>query len=110
MEAIAIPVLNGQKEAWMSFAKDLVGPRSAEFEDFNERMGLSAHKAWLQDTPEGSIVIAMHDGPGAHEFMAKLAQSDHSFDTWFRSSLEDIHGMNLSEPMPGESPQLLIDS
>ncbi len=109
MTAIAVPIASGKMEIWKGFAEDLAGPRADEFAEFNERMGLTNHKAWLQETPEGHIVIALQDGPGAEDFIPKLGQSDHPFDAWFRGHLEEIHGMNLSEPLPGGLPRLFID-
>lgn len=108
MGAIAIPIIPGKEDAWREFAAQLQGPRVEEFQEFNKRMGLTSHRAWIQETPDGLMVIAVHDGPGAEDFMPKLAQSDHAFDAWFRSCIEDCHGMNLSEPMPGGVPQQFI--
>ena len=72
-------------------------------------MGITGHKAWYQETPNGSMAIAVHEGPGADSMMEKLATSDHPFDSWFGGQLKTLHGMDLSQPMPGGAPQLLID-
>ena len=108
MGAIAVPVAPGKYDAWQSFAEELKSSRADDFQEFNERMGLTSHRAWLQETPDGHLVIAVHDGPGADEFMPKLAQSDHPFDSWFREQIEDIHAMNISEPPPGGFAQQFI--
>ncbi len=108
MGAIAVPIIPGKEDAWKEFANALQGERADEFNEFNERMGLTNHRAWLQQTPDGAMIIAVHDGPGADEFMPKLAESDHPFDTWFRATIEEIHGMNLAEPPPGGPPQQFI--
>ena len=69
--------------------------------EMNERMGLTTHAAWLQQNPDGSqLAVVVLDGPGASEFLGKLATSDHEFDTWFRTGIEYIHPMDLSAPPP----------
>jgi hypothetical protein len=41
-------------------------------------------------------VLVILDGPGASVFLDKLATSDHEFDTWFRTKVDDIHPMDFS--------------
>jgi len=77
------------------------GARRAEFDEMNERMGLTTHAARLQQNPDGSqLAIVVLDRPGAPEFLGKLATSNHGFDTGFRASVEDIHPMDFSGPPP----------
>jgi len=54
-------------------------------------------------------VIVMHGGPGFGTFMDKLSASYHSFDVWFRDSLSDFHGIDFTQPMPGEPPTNLMN-
>ncbi len=109
MGAMAIPIVPGQEEAWKSFADELNNGKAEEFRAFNERMGITGHKAWFQESPNGAMVIAYHEGPGADSMMEKLATSDHPFDAWFRDQISTIHGMDPTQPMPGGPPQLLVD-
>jgi hypothetical protein len=101
MEAMAVPIHPGKLEAWRSWCAELVGSRKAEFDDMNRRFGLTTHSAWHQANPDGSdLAIVVIDGPGAPEFMGKLVRSNHEFDTWFRSSIEEVHPVDLSAPLP----------
>ena len=54
MEAFAVPIKPGKEEAWKSWAAEISGARKAEFDDMNERMGLTTHAAWLQQNADGS--------------------------------------------------------
>src|SRR4029450_8530666 len=75
------------------------GARKAEFDEMNERMGLTTHAAWLQQNPDGSqLAVVVLDGPGAPEFLGKLATSDHEFDAAFPASAEDIPPIAFSRP------------
>jgi cytochrome oxidase assembly protein ShyY1 len=101
VEAFAVPIKPGKEETWKSWVAETNGARKAEFDEMNERMGLTTHAAWLQQNPDGSqLAVVVLDGPGASEFLGKLATSDHAFDTWFRTNVEDIHPMDFSAPPP----------
>ena len=101
MEAFAVPIKPGKVEDWKSWVGELTGSRKADFDDLNERMGLTMHAAWLQQNPDGSsLVVVVLDGPGASEFLGKLATSEHPTDAWFRSMVEDVHPLDFSAPPP----------
>ena len=109
MGAIAVPIVPGKVGAWKKFAKELNEGRSQEFKEFNERLGLTAHRAWLQENPDGThLVIVFHEGPGGDEFIPKLAASDHPFDAWFKQQIGEAHGLDFSKPPPGPPAQLMI--
>ena len=104
MDAMAVPIRPGKLEAWKSWCGELTGARKAEFDDMNQRHGLTTHAAWHQANPDGSdLAVVVIDGPGASEFLGKVATSENEFDVWFRSSIENIHPMDFSAappPMP----------
>ena len=110
MGVILAPILEGKVEAWKLRTADLQEPRKAEFEDFNKRYGLTRHAAWLTETPTGAAVIALHEGPGADDFMAKIGPSTHDADVRFKAKLKDIHGMDVTQPPPGPLPEIYLDS
>jgi hypothetical protein len=101
MEAFAVPFKPDKEEAWKSWIGELTGARKAEFDAMNERMGVTTHAAWLQSNPDGSsLAVVVLDGPGAPEFLGKLAMSEDAFDVWFRTNVEDVHPMDFSAPPP----------
>ena len=108
MGIVLAPILEGKVDAWKQFTKDFES--SGELADFNQRHGLTRHRAWLAETPAGTAVIALHEGPGSDEFMMKLATSDHQGDAKFREFLKDVHGLDFSQPLPGPLPELMLDS
>jgi hypothetical protein len=72
---VLVPIVTGKVDAWRAWAKELTGPRKAEFAEFNRRYELTKHQAWLCQTPNGPAVVAIHEGPGAESFLKKLGQS-----------------------------------
>lgn len=105
MAMILAPLPAAKVDAWKSFMTEMTGPKKAEFDDFNRRHGLTKHEAWLAETPAGTFIVAIHEGPGSAELIPKIAQSSNAFDKWFASKLTEIHGMDLTKPPPGPMPE-----
>lgn len=110
MGVIVAPIVEGKLEAWKQWCTELGGSRADDLKDFNRRYGLTRHAAWLAETPNGRVVVALHQGPGGDDLMSKLAASDNEFDRWFASKILEVHGMDVSQPPPGPMPQLYFDS
>jgi hypothetical protein len=101
MPAMAVPLSADNVGAWEAWVAELGGARKAAFDEMNARHGLTEHRAYLQPTPDGNfLVLAIHEGPGADDFLPNLLQSDHEFDRWFAGSVADLHGIDTSAPMP----------
>jgi len=84
------------------------GARKVEFDASNTRHGLTAHHAWLQANPDGShVAIVVQEGPGSDHYIGAMAQSDDTFDKWFTSRVSEVHGIDLSGPMPPPAEQML---
>ena len=104
MGLVVAPIVEGKLEAWKSWNREFTGSKKNEFDEFNQRYGLTRHDVWLVDVPNGAMAVVLHEGPGADSFMQKLGQSDQSFDLWMRQHIEDFHDMRLDQPPPGPPP------
>ena len=109
MYAIAAPVIPSQVEAWKAWIQECTGPRREEFEAFNERMELTLHRAWLTKGREGPLAIVVFDGPGARNFLKKLASSKEPFDKWFRERITEYHGVDFSKPDVVPPSEMYLD-
>ena len=109
MSIVLAPIADGKLEKWRQWANDLQNGRGEEFKEFNSRYGLTRHSAWLAETPTGPIVTALHEGPGADNFMSALSASDNDFDVWFKQNLSECHNIDFNEPLPGSPPELIIN-
>jgi len=109
MSVVLAPIAEGKLEKWRQWADDLQNGRAEEFKAFNSRYGLTRHSAWLAETPTGPLVVALHEGPGADKFMPAVAASDNEFDVWFKERLSEYHNIDLSKPLPGAPPELVIN-
>ncbi len=109
MNAIAVPVLETKVDQWKAWVQECMGPRREEFDDFNERMGLTLHRAWLMQSRQGPQVIVLFDGPGANNFLQKMATSQGPFDRWFRERVSALHDIDLSTPDILSPAELFLD-
>lgn len=110
MGVVVAPILEGKLDVWKRWIEELKGSRSQELTDFNWRYNLTRHAAWLAETPMGTFVVALHEGPGGDDFMAKVGPSQQSFDVQFKEKLLEIHGIDVTQPPPGPMPELYLDS
>jgi hypothetical protein len=96
MKVMAIPLPSENVEAWKAWTRECQGPRREEFDDFNERMGLTRHRVWLTQGPQGNLIIVALDGPGAEDYLQRVASSQEPFDRWFREKASDLSEVDLS--------------
>ena len=80
MTAIAVSLIEEKIDGWRGWMDDCLGPRREEFDAFNERMGLTMHRAWLSEGPHGPMAVVVFEGPGAKTFLQKLGTSKEPFD------------------------------
>jgi hypothetical protein len=109
MNAIAIPLVESKVDAWKAWLLECMGPRREEFDDFNERMGLTLHRAWLMQTRQGPLVAVVFDGPGAEDFLQKMATSQEPFDRWFRGRVSEFHAVDFTRPNILIPAELFLD-
>ena len=110
MGIIVAPIVEGKLESWKEWVGELNGSRKEGLKDYNRRYGLTRHAVWLAETPNGPVVVVLHEGPGEDTIMGKLGASDNEFDQWFASKVLEVHGMDVSKPPPGPMPHLYLDS
>ena len=106
--AIALPCLPDGASKLRDLAAACAGPRREEFAEFHRRVGLDKERWYLQQTPSGDLLVLTLDGdPGGA--LARLAGSDHPFDVWFREQVRDVHGVDLSAPLPAPPPEMVFE-
>jgi hypothetical protein len=101
--ALVFPVLPGKD------AKDIateMKSRPREYEESRRRLGITMERAYVQHTPMGDFVTAYIEAEGdLMEAFAKLPSSDLEIDRYFVKAVKEIHGADLTQPMPGPLPE-----
>jgi hypothetical protein len=106
--ALALPCLPGGAEELRGLARECSGERRGEFDEFHQRVGLERERWYLQQTPDGELLVLYLEGDPAGA-LGKLATSEHPFDTWFRERVKQVHGVDLAQPLPTLPPELVFD-
>jgi len=101
--ALVFPVLPG-KDA-REIATEMKS-RPQEYEQSRKRLGITMERAYLQHTPMGDFVTSYIEAEGElAETFGKLAESDLDIDRYFANAVKEIHGVDLTQPMPGPMPE-----
>ena len=101
--ALVFPVLPG-KDA-RDIANELKS-RPREYEQSRRRLGITMERAYLQHTPMGDFVTSYIEAEGdVFEKFGRLATSDLDIDRYFVRAVREIHGADLTQPMPGPLPE-----
>ena len=97
----AVPILPGKTETWKQAAASLTTDRKADFDDFNQRFGITRHVGSLQQTPQGDFAVVFIEGDDPDSVLGKMQQSEHPFERWFVATIfEDVHGITSSQGPP----------
>lgn len=101
--ALVFPVLPGKD------ARDIateMKSRPREYEQSRRSLGITMERAYLQHTPMGDFVTAYIEAEGdALEAFGKLSSSDLDIDRYMAKAVKEIHGADLSQPMPAPLPE-----
>jgi hypothetical protein len=102
-QALVFPVLPGRD------ARDIANEmksRPREYAESRKRLGITMERAYLQHTPMGDFVTAYTESEGdILQKFGQLAKSDLDIDRDCTKAVKEIHGADLSQPMPGPAPE-----
>lgn len=104
MGLVVVPIKEDKLDDWKSWNGELSGEKKGDFDDLNNRYGLTRHDVWYAEVSGGPVAVVLHEGPGSDTFMQKIAQSENSFVIWMKENIEDFHDMKLGAPPPGPMP------
>lgn len=101
------PVLPGKDARTIA---EMLRERPSEYAESRRRAGIQLERAYEQETPMGTFLISYieTDRPFP-EMAAATAQSDLAIDRDFAAAIKEVHGVDLTQPPPGEPPELLGD-
>ena len=107
--AMVLPLLPGKTAEWRQRMAELAGPRRPEFAAARRRQGVTRERIWLQASPAGDLeILYLEVDDPARAFQA-IAASQEPFDVWFRGFAREHYGLDLTQPMTGPLPELILD-
>ncbi len=107
----SFPILPGKFEQWQEWHNQFVpgGSQRAEFEDQMKRYGITRQVVSLQRTPHGDFVVVLFEGDEPGAMMAGLGSSDNEFDKGFAAHILEVHGVDITQPMPGPVSEVVLE-
>jgi len=93
---IIFPLLPGKRQALQQFAAALAGPRRGEYAA--SQASVLKESWFLQPTPQGDLLLVHFEAPDPMAVLSSLAVSEEPFDVWFREQVQEITGVDLTQP------------
>lgn len=107
--ALALPIPPEKYETWRAAVTAFAGERRAEYDASRRRLGVQRSSSWVQETPQGPIEILVVEASDPTRFFEGLATSQEPFDVEFRAFIQDVYGVDLTQPLPTPLPEQLLD-
>jgi hypothetical protein len=103
------PILPGKLAAWRRLAAEMQGARREEYAASAQRLGATACRLYYQQTPQADLAVVYFEGADIGRFFQGMATSQDPYDVWFREQMLDIHGWDVTQPLPGPLPALVFE-
>jgi hypothetical protein len=96
-----VPLVAGKTDTWKKYLKEMTGPRNNDYVKSRKRLGVKIEQVFLQQTPQGDMVVVRWDTDNPQRVFEDMARSNDAFDEWFKDKvLTECHNMDLSGPIP----------
>ncbi len=109
MIAMAAPIPPEKYEKWREGMSSYAGARRAEYDASRRRMGAVRQGVWVQQTPQGPIELLFIEAEDLARVFEQVATSEEPFDVEFRAFIQDVYGLDLTQPLPVPLPELVLD-
>ena len=95
----AIPVVAGKEELDRQVMDEMANSRREEYEAALKDAGITRQAVWHQQTPGGTIALVYieADNPEAAQ---RFTSSDADISRWFVEQMQEVHGVDVSQPLP----------
>ncbi|MEJ2264486.1 MAG: DUF6176 family protein [Anaerolineales bacterium] len=107
--AMAVPILPGKTQELKRWAQESQGPRRKEYTASRRRLGILFEKVFIQPTPQGDLLLLFFEDVDHARMNQVLASSQDPYDVWFRQKMQEITGIDFSQPATGAAPEMLLN-
>lgn len=105
---LAFPILPGKVDAARSFAHETSGKRRWDFGEFQKRSDVTRETWSIQELPGGgALLLVWFEAADPGKAFAELAQDSSELAVWFRERVQEINGIDLTQPQEGGSEVVL---
>jgi len=105
---LVMPILPGKTAAARAFVRELDGPRRADFDRSERRIGITKELWYLAALPTGDQLVGYMEAANFGEAVGQFSSSQDPFDLWFKKQMADVTGVDLNNiPADFAPPELL---
>jgi hypothetical protein len=103
---LVVPVLRGKEDDVRTFYTE-VEARKDEYDESEQRLGITKEIAWLAAVEGGSASVIYIESDNFEQAFSTFVQSQEEFDLWFKQRVLDVSGLDLNNPPEMALPELL---
>ncbi len=97
---VVAPVLPGKMDAWKTFIAQMNGPRKEEYAASRKAAGMTQESVFVQKTPHGDFAVVYIEAADPKAAFESFQKGATPADKDFIALLKDVHGIDLTQPMP----------
>ncbi len=101
------PVREGKAEAAREFMRELDGSRRDDYDQSEQRIGITKEVWFLAPTSAGEQLVGYMESGDFNSALTQFAGSRDDFDLWFKERFADVTGIDLNDPPEMQLPELL---
>lgn len=105
----AFPVAPGNEDMARRFAIEAMGEHRGHYDALMEASGTTRVTWTLDQTPVGSFILVWFEAQDVHEIFEILAEGTDPAATWMRGRVEEISGIDMTQPPPGPPQELILE-
>ena len=103
------PVLAGKEGDARKFGEEAVGSHRSYYDSLMDASGTSRVTWTLQETPGGTSLLVWFEADEPGLIFEQVATSTAEDAAWFRGRVMDVAGIDMTQPMPGPLPQVIME-
>jgi hypothetical protein len=103
---LVVPVIPGKEDDVRAFYEE-VEARKEEYDESEQRLGITKEVAWLAPVEGGSATVIYIESDDFEQAFSKFVQSQEGFDLWFKQRVLDVSGLDLNNPPEMALPEVL---
>ena len=95
----AVPVVAGKEELDRQTMDEMAGARREEYEAALRDAGIRRQAVWHQETPDGTVALVYIEAD-SEDAAQRFTSSDAEISRWFVEKMQEVHGIDVSQPGP----------
>lgn len=104
----AFPITPGKEDLARQFAKEALGEHGDHYTSLMKASGTTRVTWTLDETPVGTFILVWFEADDLRIFEI-LATGTDPAASWMRGRIEEIGGIELTGPLPGPAPELVLE-